>query len=182
MDIGNNIKYYRQNLNLTQKDLANKTGLSEISIRKYENNSRNPKYENLRKIASALNVSIGCLTDYSEDDNIKNIILDELKENFKKTVLKKYPNEGFPTDLSLMTTDEIKKLNDLRNAEIQEEKDITYLGLSFPEYLFDVISKFVNNSTNKTIDINNINRDEKIEIINKIVDLFEFEIFKLSKK
>lgn len=58
MDIGSNIKRIRENRNMTQKELADTAGISEISIRKYEANDRKPKYENLEKIAKALRVSI----------------------------------------------------------------------------------------------------------------------------
>ncbi|WP_138207762.1 helix-turn-helix domain-containing protein [Haloimpatiens lingqiaonensis] len=58
MNIGDKIRNLRNDKNLTQKELATAAGISEISIRKYENGDRKPKFETLQKIAGALNVSI----------------------------------------------------------------------------------------------------------------------------
>lgn len=41
---------------MTQAELAQKAGISEISIRKYETGERKPKYETVLKIANALDV------------------------------------------------------------------------------------------------------------------------------
>ncbi|MFL0269242.1 helix-turn-helix domain-containing protein [Candidatus Clostridium radicumherbarum] len=56
--IGNKIKILRKSKKLTQKQLAEIAGISEISIKKYERNIITPKYSTLEKIANALNVSI----------------------------------------------------------------------------------------------------------------------------
>lgn len=55
------IKFFRQKNGLTQKQLAEKTGLSIASIQGYEQNKFKPKLEQLRRIAAALNISIGDL-------------------------------------------------------------------------------------------------------------------------
>ena len=62
MSISENMKKLRQKRNLTQKQLAEKTGLSIASIQGYEQNKYNPKLEQVRRIAAALNVTIGELT------------------------------------------------------------------------------------------------------------------------
>lgn len=59
MSVSENIKKFRQKRNLTQKQLAKKTGLSIASIQGYEQNKYNPKLEQLRRIAAALDVTIG---------------------------------------------------------------------------------------------------------------------------
>ena len=58
MNIGNNIKKYRKIKGLTQIQLAEKIGVSTITIKNYENNRRQPSLETLNKIAEALNVSV----------------------------------------------------------------------------------------------------------------------------
>ena len=63
MYIGLNIKKIRENRNMTQKKLSEISGVSEISIKKYETNDRKPKYENLDKLARALQVSINELSN-----------------------------------------------------------------------------------------------------------------------
>lgn len=56
MSIGKKIKNIRKSLGLTQRELGDKIGKSEISIRKYESGSTNIPVEVLLKIAYALNV------------------------------------------------------------------------------------------------------------------------------
>lgn len=61
------IQEFRKQQGLTQAELAKRSGLSEISIRKYENGDRTPKIETIRKIAAALHVTIGELNpDWSQ--------------------------------------------------------------------------------------------------------------------
>ena len=72
MNTSENIKKFRQKRHLTQKQLAEKTGLSIASIQGYEQNKYNPKLEQLRRIASALDVTIGELkpdwNSFSQDE------------------------------------------------------------------------------------------------------------------
>lgn len=56
--IGNKIKQFRKDKGLTQKELATKLGVAEITIRKYESGDREPKLDQLQKIASALDVAV----------------------------------------------------------------------------------------------------------------------------
>lgn len=58
MKIGEMIRLARREQNLTQKDLAEKAGVAEISIRNYENGKRQPKIEQLEKISDALGVRL----------------------------------------------------------------------------------------------------------------------------
>lgn len=63
MAIGEKIKAFRKDKKITQKTLSELSGLAEITIRQYEANKYAPKVENLKKIATALEVS---LTDFLE--------------------------------------------------------------------------------------------------------------------
>lgn len=54
MSVAERIKTIRKEKGLTQKQLAELTGLLEPTIRKYESGKVQPKSENLNKIASAL--------------------------------------------------------------------------------------------------------------------------------
>lgn len=58
MSIGKNIQSSRKKKGLTQKELAQKAGLSIASIQGYEQERYVPKYENLQKIADVLEVPI----------------------------------------------------------------------------------------------------------------------------
>ena len=75
MTIGQKIKATRKNAGLTQKELAQKMGLSFQSIAQWENDLRKPKIETLKKIADALECPIDTFT---VDDLSKEIPSPEL--------------------------------------------------------------------------------------------------------
>ncbi len=54
MEIGEKIKHYRKLNNLTQRELAEQSGISVPSITKYECNERFPKKETLKLLADVL--------------------------------------------------------------------------------------------------------------------------------
>ena len=56
MTIGNKIRILRQGRNMTQKELAEKSGLAEITIGQYEADKFKPKPEQIEKLAAGLNV------------------------------------------------------------------------------------------------------------------------------
>ena len=56
MTEGELIKTARKAAHLTQKELAEKTGLATVTIQQYERNLRQPKLINILKIANVLNV------------------------------------------------------------------------------------------------------------------------------
>ena len=57
MTIGEKIKKTRTDAKMTQKELAEKCGMADSAIRKYESGKITPKIGTLRKIAAALGVS-----------------------------------------------------------------------------------------------------------------------------
>jgi transcriptional regulator with XRE-family HTH domain len=60
MPVSIRIMRKREELNLTQTELAKRAGLKPPAISQYESGARNPSYEALRKLSNALNVT----TDY----------------------------------------------------------------------------------------------------------------------
>ena len=63
MTVGENIRTIRKQKGLTQKQLAELTGLLEPTIRKYESGKVQPKSDNLHKIATALGVDPSQIDD-----------------------------------------------------------------------------------------------------------------------
>ena len=57
MHIGECIRGARLEAGLTQKQLAEKCDMAEITIRQYENGRREPKHRQLEKIAAALEIT-----------------------------------------------------------------------------------------------------------------------------
>ena len=63
---GEKIKQLRSDRGLTQRQLSEKSGVIETTIRKYELGTQNPKMENLQKLAGALGVPAYTLIDEPE--------------------------------------------------------------------------------------------------------------------
>ena len=61
MALGQNIKKYRKEKKMTQKELATLVGVNEVTIRSYEAEKYRPKIGTLQKIAEALDVSLVAL-------------------------------------------------------------------------------------------------------------------------
>jgi len=87
MTVGEKIKILRIKQGLTQKQLAQNTGLSEITIRKYESDDRHPKIETIRKIAKSLDSNLA----YFLEDNFGDYI-EEIKEDFSQNKKKIPPS------------------------------------------------------------------------------------------
>ncbi len=62
IQIGNRIRELRIEKGYTQKEMARLTGIPYSTYSNYENNNREPNLEQLRKIASVLNISLFKLT------------------------------------------------------------------------------------------------------------------------
>lgn len=56
MTTGKTIRKLRKEKGITQKKLSELTGIAEITIRQYEAEKYSPKYQQVERIASALNV------------------------------------------------------------------------------------------------------------------------------
>lgn len=69
MDVSENIKKHRKKKGLTQKELSELSGLSEITIRKIEAGDSNPKIATLASIADALEIPV--MTLYGKEPFIK---------------------------------------------------------------------------------------------------------------
>lgn len=88
MDIGNKLKTYRLFFNLTQEELAYKSGINEKYYGRLERNESCPTIEKLENICNALNIDIVSffLYDISKDNyflnqEVTNIIISGLRNN-----------------------------------------------------------------------------------------------------
>lgn len=73
MTFGEKLRTTRLSLNISQSELAQKTGISERSLYTYEQSGILPRSNNLKKLADALNVSVSYLLDENETNLQKNI-------------------------------------------------------------------------------------------------------------
>ncbi|MFA9397226.1 MAG: helix-turn-helix domain-containing protein [Clostridiaceae bacterium] len=86
MNIGCNIKHNRKLKGLTQENLAKTLYVTTATIQNYENNRRQPKYETLENIASALGVSINDLM-FSEEESISRRFFNHFPKNIFAIIL-----------------------------------------------------------------------------------------------
>lgn len=63
MSIGERIRRYRNEVDMTQRELAEEVGLTESAIRNYERDIRTPGDEQIERIAKALGVSPDAIRD-----------------------------------------------------------------------------------------------------------------------
>lgn len=76
MNIGENIKRFRKEKGLTQKELGERLNMTQSAIGQFENNTTSPKLETVEKIASALGTTAFALMG-AEYFDLKNLHLAE---------------------------------------------------------------------------------------------------------
>lgn len=79
--LGDNIKSLRISKDMTQEELAKKSGVNRVSIGNYERGDREPNINTLIKIANALNVSVTELTNPIWDEFDKKVDVEGLKKD-----------------------------------------------------------------------------------------------------
>jgi transcriptional regulator with XRE-family HTH domain len=99
MTIGEKIQQLRKEKEITQKELAEKLGLAEITIRQYETNKREPKIATLSKIAKILGTGLETfLTDDEQSlfEDMANLYLkSDSNINFLKSSQEHTPQENY---------------------------------------------------------------------------------------
>ena len=89
MTVSENIRYFRKERGYTQKQLSELAGIATITLQQYELEKREPKLENLQKIAEALGIPIAALLDIDETDQALNALSDFKNVDVKQT---QYPD------------------------------------------------------------------------------------------
>lgn len=115
LTIGENIKKARQEAGYTQKELARKSGLAEISIRQYENGKREPRLEKLEAIADSLNISISKLLLLHLEPTPKSVeLMENVLECAKETDQKELDRRKlscFPENMRERINENFDKMN-----------------------------------------------------------------------
>ncbi len=81
MQIGNKIKTYRENINLSQEELANKIYVSRQTISNWENNKSYPDINSIKLLINVFDISFN---EFIKDD------IKEIKKSINEYDLKKY--------------------------------------------------------------------------------------------
>lgn len=91
LKFGDRIRFQREELELSREELAAKLGVSYYTLSKYENNTNEPNFATLVKIASVLTVTTDYLLGAPDHDYSTDLLPEE------KNILNKYrtlPEEG----------------------------------------------------------------------------------------
>ena len=86
LNVGENIKKYRKNSNLTQKQLAEKIGVTVVTIQNYENSRREPSFEVLCKMADIFDIDVRDF--FATEINGFKIFYKETKKDVEKEIFK----------------------------------------------------------------------------------------------
>ncbi len=124
MDLGSNIKKYRKEAGLTQKELAEMLGVAVGTIQQYESGKRQPRLEMINRIAGALDMGVRRLyPDFSYEEWKKT-------ETYKDAQLQ---NTHDPLRPQLMS--HFQKLNDFGKEEaVKRVEELTEIKKYTKEY------------------------------------------------
>ena len=138
MEVGEIIKQKRKDLGYTQKELADKCEVAEITIRQYETGKRQPKSKILYKIATVLGLNfdklLGGIQSFDSGESFHkewNKIIENIDESSDSlTIVHKVALE----EKEMKILDHFQKLNDLgKNKAIEQVELLTKI----PEYRKD---------------------------------------------
>lgn len=201
MTIGKKISFLRKRLKITQEDLAERTGIHVVSIRRYENDKMIPKEAQVEKIANVLNVRPYVLSESNLNFNIEtdgdlySLFISLYKSGlitFKKA------NDGNNVDIEI--NDNITKLFDLiihsdvnKESDVNKKSDKHTLSLSINNNLKDLPSynlflrwldaiKGLEGFINSLADKDNPVAVETIKTIKEQIEQYELELLQSAEK
>lgn len=140
MNTGEKIKAARNAAGFTQKELAEKSGVAEITIRQYETGKREPRNEQLVKLAKILNVNFYDLIGYTEDE--QNEHARKAREQTLKDIIAKRNQKNVHINTTITQYEyTVLQYMDQLNIIGQNEavKQVSLLA-KIPEYLKDELS------------------------------------------
>ena len=126
--LGEKIKFLRNLNRLTQIELAVKVGVKKSTIAAYENDSRSPSYDVLRKLAKVFHVTIDSLLSDADETVIRAAdltdeqidIIDTIIESFRVNNLLRNSEENERAIADVM--DNYRALNDKTRSEAESRK------------------------------------------------------------
>lgn len=155
MNIGEQIKKYRKEAGLSQKELGERLGVSQQHIAQYESGKRIPKIETINNIAGALGIGTRRLyPDFSYEEW-------KTTETYKKSVSRYYLIKGLVTILEAIYDCEIEVIeNEADDAHSETRYSIKIsdkVELQMED--IDILIDFIKKVLPAVIDI--INHHEK---------------------
>ena len=125
--LGCQIRDIRKSHALTQEELAKRSGISVMSLRRYEANDRTPGVDALERIAAALEVTVPFLIGYDSEDALSNSLWDaDLESKLKQVGCSAVFEEdsqrsehyywiNYPDGTLVVKEDELKELHNSTN-------------------------------------------------------------------
>lgn len=161
--LGQKIRSRRKFLGMSQQELANKSGLAMMTIRRYETEEREPTIQTIKKIAHALDVPINYLIPHqSEISGTKN-----------KNIIKIPVYETIPAGVPMEAIEDVLDYEEIPEDWTKEQKEffgmrVNNLSME-PEYMPGDVVIFEKKSNCKNGDVCAIFVDgEKEAIIRKV--------------
>lgn len=104
LSFGTRLKEARLAKKMRQTEVADKLGIDDTTISKYENDKSEPDNETLQRLSDLYGVSISYLYGEKEESNVNNEYKRKLNEEFDKLSKKDQENllrfiEGMPKDV-----------------------------------------------------------------------------------
>lgn len=131
MKLGNNIQFLRNNMCLSQEELAEKCNVSRQSVTKWESGETTPTIEKLFLLADIFNVSLDELTGRSEINSynrlmklVKQLATDDIPTNETddiSAIISRYLL--FTQHINLNATDTMNGLQDIFLNDIDKENE-----------------------------------------------------------
>ena len=189
MTIGERIRYYRKNADMTQRELAATTGIHYVSICNYESGKMIPREDQIRKIADALGISYASLsnleTDTKKFQTLGNLfeLLITLHKSGVMTLTGKRDSNGVITKSSarFITTNTLFAYFKLIYIDVKDPLDISKIKVQLQNDF--VLSKLIEweslyNNISRLSDKTKLTRKERenLDLLKKEIGLLEIEL------
>ncbi|MDB2160464.1 helix-turn-helix transcriptional regulator [Clostridium butyricum] len=167
--LSNNLKLLRMNKGLTQKELAEKSGITRESIGNYERGDRTPPTDVLIKIAAALEININDLLYSTNEEKLAKV--NEMQSIFKAFA----SNEPIEVYSNTYYDESIKTLKFLAN-NIKTENLKNYLI----SYLNNNLAESSSLTKSEMQYKDSIFQENIKPIMDNLIYCLELEVYKLS--
>lgn len=122
MNFGEKLKDLRREKNLTQQTLGQLIGVSTVTVRSWENNSRSPGMEQLMRISRALNTSIDSLLEVNFDRDDDDLSREERSLLSQYRILDVYGKQAVDSICSI----EYDRMTSQQKQRHREEKVVDF--------------------------------------------------------
>ncbi len=154
IDNGERIKRARNSTGLSQKDIAEKLGITQQSYSNWESGRANPSPENLRKLADILEVSPSYILGW-EDENRRDKMTIYIDMLIEKTVNEKivWVSAERGDDKGYFTVEQFNNLSDLYDQyeTALRRNNVTHYDCAFSETVLTLANQYYKDGEDITL-------------------------------